>query len=548
MDNRKEIKFGSEGRQQLMEGIDILANAVVSTLGPNGRNVLIDNFPEAPSSTKDGVTVAKNVEVDGKIQNLGAQVIKAAATKTADKAGDGTTTSTLLAREIVKEGLSHLNNNANVTELKRGIDAAVKQVIKSLRDNISEDISSEEQLEQVATISANNDVEVGKLIATAIEKVGRDGVVHIEESKSGETYLETVEGMQFDRGYKSHFFVTDNNTMSCTLDDVYILIADHKFTQVKELLPILEGVSSTNKSLLIIAEDIENEALATLIVNKARGTLKVAAVKAPDFGDRRKLILEDIATLTGGMVFDKDKGMKLDKFSWDWFGQARAVTIDKEQTTIVDGKGDEDAINSRVEQLQSQIEKSTTPFETEQLQNRLAKMVGGVSIIHVGGYNETEMGEKKDRVDDALHATKAALSEGIVPGGGSALLYAREAITFDKSDEDGINLGKQIVYKACGKPFEQILINAGYSSADAQMIGKYKLVDSGNDTWSGYNIKTEEIVNMKEAGIIDPSKVTRTALENASSAAGTLLLTECVIVQHPDVDSQPQGGGMPGMF
>lgn len=548
MDNRKEIKFGSEGRQQLMEGIDILANAVVSTLGPNGRNVLIDNFPEAPSSTKDGVTVAKNVEVDGKIQNLGAQVIKAAATKTADKAGDGTTTSTLLAREIVKEGLSHLNNNANVTELKRGIDAAVRQVIKSLRDNISEDISSEEQLEQVATISANNDVEVGKLIATAIEKVGRDGVVHIEESKSGETYLETVEGMQFDRGYKSHFFVTDNNTMSCTLDDVYILIADHKFTQVKELLPILEGVSSTNKSLLIIAEDIENEALATLIVNKARGTLKVAAVKAPDFGDRRKLILEDIATLTGGMVFDKDKGMKLDKFSWDWFGQARAVTIDKEQTTIVDGKGDEDAINSRVEQLQSQIEKSTTPFETEQLQNRLAKMVGGVSIIHVGGYNETEMGEKKDRVDDALHATKAALSEGIVPGGGSALLYAREAITFDKSDEDGINLGKQIVYKACGKPFEQILINAGYSSADAQMIGKYKLVDSGNDTWSGYNIKTEEIVNMKEAGIIDPSKVTRTALENASSAAGTLLLTECVIVQHPDVDSQPQGGGMPGMF
>jgi chaperonin GroEL len=547
MDNRKEIKFGAEGRQQLMDGINILADAVVSTLGPNGRNVLIDNYPEAPSSTKDGVTVAKNVEVDGRIQNLGAQVIKAAATKTADKAGDGTTTSTLLAREIVKEGLSHLNNNANVTELKRGIDAAVKQVIKSLRDTISEDISSEEQLEQVATISANNDVEVGKLIATAIDKVGRDGVVHIEESKSGETYLETVEGMQFDRGYKSHFFVTDNNTMSCTLDDVYILIADHKFTQVKELLPILEGVSSTNKSLLIIAEDIENEALATLIVNKARGTLKVAAVKAPDFGDRRKLILEDIATLTGGMVFDKDKGMKLDKFSWDWFGQARSVTIDKEQTTIVDGKGDEEAINTRVENLQSQIEKSTTPFETEQLQNRLAKMVGGVSIIHVGGYNETEMGEKKDRVDDALHATKAALSEGIVPGGGAALLYARESITFDKSDEDGINLGKQIVYKACGKPFEQILINAGYSSADAQMIGKYKLVESGNNNWAGYNIKTREIVDMKEAGIIDPSKVTRTALENAASAAGTLLLTECVIVQHPDSDSQPQGG-MSGMF
>ena len=548
MDNRKEIKFGSEGRQQLMEGIDILANAVVSTLGPNGRNVLIDNFPEAPTSTKDGVTVAKSIEVDGKIQNLGAQVIKAAATKTADKAGDGTTTSTLLAREIVKEGLSHLNNNANVTELKKGIDTAVKQVIQSLRNNISEDISSEEQLQQVATISANNDVEVGKLIAMAIDKVGRDGVVHIEESKSGETYLETVEGMQFDRGYKSHFFVTDNNTMSCTLDDVYILIADHKFTQVKELLPILEGVSSTNKSLLIIAEDIENEALATLIVNKARGTLKIAAVKAPDFGDRKKLILEDIATLTGGIVFDKDKGMKLDKFSWDWFGQARAVTINKEQTTIVDGKGDEEAINTRVEQLQSQIEKSTTPFETEQLQNRLAKMVGGISIIHVGGYNETEMREKKDRVDDALHATKAALSEGIVPGGGSALLYARESIIFDKGDDDGVNLGKQIVYKACGKPFEQILINAGYSSADAQMIGKYKLVDSGNDTWTGYNLKTECIVNMKEAGIIDPSKVTRTALENAAAAAGTLLLTECVIVPHSEVESQGPQGGMPGMF
>ena len=546
IDLRKEIKFGAEARKELMAGIDILADAVVSTLGPNGRNVLIDQHPSLPQSTKDGVTVAKNVYVDGNLKQLGVQVVKAAAMKTADKAGDGTTTSTLLAREMIKTGLQHLNNGANAVEIKRGIDKAVKQVVETLRSN-SEDVSSEDQLQQVATISANNDPEVGKLVATAIEKVGRDGVVHIEESKSGETYLETVEGMQFDRGYKSHFFVTDNNTMSCTLDDVYILIADHKFTQVKELLPILEGVSSTNKSLLIIAEDIENEALATLIVNKARGTLKVAAVKAPDFGDRRKLILEDIATLTGGMVFDKDKGMKLDKFSWDWFGQARSVTIDKEQTTIVDGKGDEEAINTRVENLQSQIEKSTTPFETEQLQNRLAKMVGGVSIIHVGGYNETEMGEKKDRVDDALHATKAALSEGIVPGGGAALLYARESITFDKSDEDGINLGKQIVYKACGKPFEQILINAGYSSADAQMIGKYKLVESGNNTWAGYNIKTEEIVDMKEAGIIDPSKVTRTALENAASAAGTLLLTECVIVQHPDSDSQPQGG-MPGMF
>jgi chaperonin GroEL len=523
MDVKKEIKFGAEARNKLMEGIDTLADAVVSTLGPNGRNVLIDQSPSLPQSTKDGVTVAKNVVVDGKLQNLGVQVVKAAAMKTADKAGDGTTTSTLLAREMIKAGLSHLNNGVNAVEIKRGIDNAVKQVIEILRNN-SEDISSEEQLEQVATISANNDVEVGKLIATALEKVGRDGVVHIEESKSGETYLETVEGMQFNKGYKSHFFVTDNNTMTCKLEDAYILIANYKFTNVKELLPILEQVSATNKSLLIIADDVENEALATLIVNKARGTLKVAAVKAPDFGDRRKLILEDIATVTGGVVFDPDKGMKLDKFSWDWFGQARAVTISKEETTIVDGKGDEKAIEQRVSELQSQIEKADTPYAIEQLQNRLAKMVGGVSIIHVGGFNETEMGETKDRVDDALHATKAALEEGIVPGGGAALLYAREGI------KELNSIGSQIVYQACGKPFEQILINAGYSSTDAQMIGKYRLVESGNDNWAGYNLKTEEVVNMKEAGIIDPTKVTRTALENAASVAGTLLLTECTLV------------------
>jgi chaperonin GroEL len=537
MDVKKEIKFGAEARNKLMEGIDTLADAVVSTLGPNGRNVLIDQSPSLPQSTKDGVTVAKNVVVDGKLQNLGVQVVKAAAMKTADKAGDGTTTSTLLAREMIKAGLSHLNNGVNAVEIKRGIDNAVKQVIEILRNN-SEDISSEEQLEQVATISANNDVEVGKLIATALEKVGRDGVVHIEESKSGETYLETVEGMQFNKGYKSHFFVTDNNTMTCKLEDAYILIANYKFTNVKELLPILEQVSATNKSLLIIADDVENEALATLIVNKARGTLKVAAVKAPDFGDRRKLVLEDIATVTGGVVFDPDKGMKLDKFSWDWFGQARAVTISKEETTIVDGKGDEEAIEQRVSELQSQIEKADTPYAIEQLQNRLAKMVGGVSIIHVGGFNETEMGETKDRVDDALHATKAALEEGIVPGGGAALLYAREGI------KELNSIGSQIVYQACGKPFEQILINAGYSSTDAQMIGKYRLVESGNDNWVGYNLKTEEVVNMKEAGIIDPTKVTRTALENAASVAGTLLLTECTLVPLPEEKEDTPSMGM----
>ena len=425
MDLRKEIKLGPEARKELMEGIDILADAVVCTLGPNGRNVLIENDQQAPLSTKDGVTVAKSVNVNGRIKDLGVKMVRQAAMQTADKAGDGTTTSTLLAREMVKAGLQHINNGVNAVEVKRGIDAAVKQVVECLREQISEDISNEGQLEQIATISANNDSEVGKLIATAIEKVGRDGVVHIEESKSDETYLETVEGMQFDRGYKSPYFVTDNSTMTCTLNDPYILIADQRFTQVKDLLPILEHVSTTNKPLLVIAEDIDGEALATLVVNKARGSIKVCAVKAPDFGDRRKLILEDIATLTGGTVFDKDKGMKLDRFSWDWFGSARTVTISKEQTTIVDGKGDETAINSRIEDLQKQIDNAKTPFEREQLQNRLAKMVGGVSIIHVGGFTETEMKEKKDRVDDALNATKSAVEEGIVPGGGSALLYAR---------------------------------------------------------------------------------------------------------------------------
>ena len=335
-------------------------------------------------------------------------MVKQAALKTADKAGDGTTTSTLLARELVSAGLKHLNNGENAIEIKRNIETAVNEVVNTIKNN-SKEISGEEQLQQIATISANNDIEIGKLIATAIDKVGRDGVVHIEESKSGDTYLETVEGMQFDRGYKSHFFVTNNSDMSCTLEDPYVLIADHKFTQVKELLPILESVSNANKSLLLICDDIDGEALATLIVNKARGILKVAAVKAPDFGDRKKLILEDIATLTGGTVFDKDKGMKLDKFSYDWFGQARTVTVTKEQTTIVDGKGGEDNISSRVEDLQKQIDQADTPYIIEQLQNRLAKMIGGVSIIHVGGYTETEMSEKKDRVDDALHATKAAL-------------------------------------------------------------------------------------------------------------------------------------------
>jgi chaperonin GroEL len=536
----KIIEFGPEARKQLVTGIDKLADAVVATLGPNGRNVVIANNNGYPQSTKDGVTVAKSISLSNNVEEVGASMVKQAAIKTADHAGDGTTTSTLLAREMVKAGLSHLNNGANAVEIKRGIDAAVKQVVKTVREN-SEDISSEEQLEQIATISANNDLEVGKLIATSMNKVGREGVVFIEESKSGDTYLETVEGMQFDRGYKSHYFVTDNNSMTCTLEDTLILIADKKFTQVKELLPILEAVSSQNKSLLIIAEDIDNEALATLIVNKVRGTIKVCAVKAPDFGDRRKLLLEDMAIMTGGQVFSEQKGMKLDKFSWDWFGQSRIITVTKDQTTIVDGKGSAESIQARIEELQQQIEKAQTAYEKEKLQERLAKFVGGVAIIHVGGMTETEMKEKKDRVDDALHATKAAIEEGIVPGGGAALLYAREAI------EDA-NIGSKIVYQACGKPFEQILTNAGYDTTKAQMLAMN--YPTNETVWEGHDVKTGMIIDMKEAGIIDPAKVTRTALENAASVAGTILLTECVVVDNPDdenSDSNPMAG-MGGMF
>ena len=518
-----KIHYGKDARTKLQSGINKLADAVVATLGPNGRNVVIfRGAQEAPQSTKDGVTVAKSFLLDDPSEELGVLLIKQAAVKTAEKAGDGTTTSTLLAREMIKKGLSHLDNGENAVEIKRQIESAIKEVTSKLRESVSEDISAEDQLEQIATISANNDPETGKLIAQSIDKVGLEGVVHIEESKTGDTYLETVEGMQFDRGYKSPYFVTDNNTMSCTLDNPAILILDQRLNTVKELLPILQAVSAEGKSLLVIAEDIDNEALATLIVNKMRGTVNVCAVKAPDFGDRRKLVLEDIANLTGGVVFSKDKGMKLDKFSWDWFGEARIATITKDQTTIVDGKGDADTITKRVDELQEQILKSKTPYEQEQLQNRLSKFVGGVAIVHVGGSTETEMLEKKDRVDDALHATKAAIEEGIVPGGGKALLVARESITKG-------NIGAQIVYDACGMPFEQILTNAGISNTDSSILARD--IIKNNNVWESYNLKTEGIENFKEAGIIDPTKVTRLALENAASVAGTVLLTECTLTQ-----------------
>jgi chaperonin GroEL len=530
----KQIEFGADARKKLVKGIDKLADAVVSTLGPNGRNVVYTKEGQV-YSTKDGVTVAKEINsLEDPIEDLGINMIKQASIKTADNAGDGTTTSTLLAREIVKQGLQRLNDGANAVEIKRGIDSAVGVVLQGLK-KMHEKIASEEQLEQIATISANNDPTVGKLISTAMEKVGREGVVYIEESKTGETYLETVEGMQFDRGYKSPYFVTNNSTMSTTLNDVYVFIADHRFSAVKDLLPILEGVSQANKSLLIICDDIDGEALSTLVVNKMRGTLKVCAVRAPEFGDRRKLLLEDIAILTGGTVFDKDKGMKLDKFQWDWFGQARTITVSKEKTTIIDGKGDETKITQRVEELEQQIAKSDTPFEMEKLQERLSKFVGGVAIVHVGGNTETEMKEKKDRVDDALQATKAALTDGIVPGGGIALLNARESLKdiVNEGASEDFKFGYKVVYNACGKPFEQILSNAGYSEADARMIAQYDL-KAADSEWAGYDIKTCSVVNMKEAGILDPHRVTKTALSSASSIAGTILLTECVVIDKPE--------------
>ena len=533
--SKQVIVIGSEARKRLVSGINTLADAVTSTLGPNGRNVVYTDG-QSVFSTKDGVTVAKNINyLEDPIEELGIKMIKQAAIKTADNAGDGTTTSTLLAQSMVNAGLNHLNNGSNAVEIKRGIDKAVKQLVESLRKELKEDISSEEQLEQVATISANNDPEIGKMIAEAMKKVGREGVVHVEESKTGETYLETVEGMQFERGYKSPYMVTDNNSMTAILNDVYVLIIDKKVSQVKELLPVLESISQQNKSILVIAEDIEGEALAALIVNKARGILKSAAVKAPDFGDRRKLILEDIAILTGGQVISSEKGMKLEKFDSSWLGQARSVTISKDTTTIVDGKGDETKIEARINELMEQIELAKTPFEKEKLQERLAKFVGGISIVHVGGNTETEVKERKDRFDDALHATKAAIEEGIVPGGGVALLHMRDLIEVN-------DIGSQIVYEACSAPLKKILSNAGVEQERIYQI----MNDIKKETsWMGYDLKSEQVVNMKEAGIIDPAKVTRTALENAASVAGTILLTECTIVDKPeDKDSSPDYGSM----
>ena len=545
----KKITFSKDARQSLAAGVDKLANAVTATLGPSGRNVIIEQDMGNPVSTKDGVTVAKSIELEDKVENLGAQIVKQASIKTADQAGDGTTTSTLLAQSMLSEGLARLEKGSNAVDIKRGIDKAVKDVVDYLITDYSKEITDETQLKQVATISANNDEEVGELISAAIDKVGRDGVVTIEESKTGETYLETVEGMQFNRGYKSPYFVTDNNTMTAVLSNPLILITDKRLTTVKELLPILEGVSQQNKSLLVIADDIDGEALSTMVVNKMRGILPVVAVKAPEFGDRKKAILEDIATLTGGTVVSTEKGMRLDKFQAEWLGKAGKVTVGKETTTIIDAQGTEDAITQRVDEIRTQIDESNSPYEIEKLQERLASFVGGVAIVHVGGHTEVEMKEKKDRVDDALSATKAALEEGILPGGGIALLNAArllvESLGGKSLTKDEFN-GYDIVINAIERPFNKILENAGYTEAAIAEVEE-DILESG-DQWSGYNPRTEDYVNMYDSGIIDPTKVTRLALENAASVAGTMLITEAVVSKLPSDKEEVNNGVDPNML
>jgi chaperonin GroEL len=505
-------------------------------MGPYGRNVLIEKEHGQVASTKDGVTVAKTISLEDPIENMAATIIKQAASKTVDAAGDGTTTSTVLAHAIASGALSATSYpSTNATQVKRGIEEAIKAVVTELK-KMSIDITDEKQIKQIATLSANGDEEIGNLVTTALDKVGRDGVVTVEESRTGETSLEVVEGLQFDRGYKSPYFVTDNSTMQAVLNDALLLLFNGRISAVKDLLPLLESVSQQNKSLLIIAEDLDGEALATLIVNKMRGSLKVAAVKAPDFGERRLHILEDIATLTGGQVVSTDKGMRLDKFNTDWFGNARVVTVGKETTTIVDGKGDTDKIETRVLDLKQQLDNSKSPYEVEKLQERLAKMVGGVAIINVGGGTEIEMKEKKDRLDDALQATKAALEEGILPGAGVALLHARDSIS--NKDNTDFGIGGKIVFDACSSPFKQILGNAGEDI--------YKWLIEINDTSdSGYvpNINAGKLVDAYDAGIIDPTKVVRCALENAASAAVTLLMTECVIYDKPE-DKKSNGDGV----
>ena len=540
----KELLFSTEARTKLKHGIDQLADAVAITLGPKGRNVVIDKRFGSPTVTKDGVTVAKEIELSDPIENLGAQMVKEVATKTSDLAGDGTTTATVLAQAIVREGLKNVTAGANPMELKRGIDRAVEAVVEQLR-SISVPSAGKKEIAQVGTISANNDKEIGNLIAEAMEKVGKDGVITVEEAKGLETTMETVDGTQFDRGYLSPYFVTDPEKMEAALDDAYLLIHDKKISSMNELLPLLEQVAQTGKPLLIIAEDVDGEALATLVVNKLRGTLKVVAVKAPGFGDRRKEMLRDIAVLTSGQVISEEIGLKLENVKLEDLGRAKRVLIDKDNTTIVDGKGKPEDVQGRVAELRNAIEKSTSDYDREKLQERLAKLAGGVAIINVGAATETEMKEKKARVEDALHATRAAVEEGIVPGGGVALLRAQSALERIKGTEDE-KIGVQIIRRALEEPIRLIAENAG--AEGSIVVGR---VRESKDKNFGYNAATDTYEDLVKAGVIDPTKVTRTALQNAASIAGLLLTTECVLVEKKDeraAPAGPGGGGMGGMY
>ena len=542
----KEIHFNTESRENLRKGVDILANAVKVTLGPKGRNVILDKKFGAPTVTKDGVSVAKEIELKEPVENMGAQLVKEVASKTADDAGDGTTTATVLAQAIFNTGIKNVAAGANPMDLKRGVDKAVQTVVENLKSQ-SKDIKDSSEISQVATVSANNDHEIGKMIADAMDKVGKDGVITVEEAKGTETEVKTVEGMQFDRGYLSPYFVTNSDKMEAELENPYILIYDKKISAMKELLPVLEAVSQTGKPLLIIAEDIEGEALATIVVNKIRGALKVAAVKAPGFGDRRKAMLEDIAILTGGTVISEERGYKLESATIDYLGTAEKVNIDKDNTTVVSGAGKKDDIVARVNQLKKQIETTTSEYDKEKLQERLAKLSGGVAILYVGAATEVEMKEKKDRVDDALHATRAAVQEGIVAGGGTAFLRAIPALDKLQLENDDQNTGILIVKTALESPIRTIVENSGgEGSVVIQNIKKGK----GD---YGYNAAVDKFESMFKAGIIDPTKVSRLALENAASIAGLLITTECVVVDEPETDapaapSMPPGGGMGGMM
>ncbi|EID76133.1 chaperonin GroEL [Imtechella halotolerans] len=540
----KDIKFDIEARDGLKRGVDALANAVKVTLGPKGRNVIISKSFGGPTVTKDGVSVAKEIELQDALENMGAQMVKEVASKTNDLAGDGTTTATVLAQAIVKEGLKNVAAGANPMDLKRGIDKAVEAIVEELGKQAKEVGDSSEKIKQVAAISANNDETIGDLIATAFKKVGKEGVITVEEAKGTDTYVDVVEGMQFDRGYLSPYFVTDSEKMVTELDNPFILLYDKKISSMKDLLPVLEPVAQSGKPLLIVAEDVDGEALATLVVNKLRGALKIAAVKAPGFGDRRKAMLEDIAILTGGTVIAEERGFTLENATVEMLGRAEKVTIDKDNTTLVNGAGDHDNIKARVNQIKAQIETTTSDYDREKLQERLAKLAGGVAVLYVGAASEVEMKEKKDRVDDALHATRAAVEEGIVAGGGVALVRTKAILEKVKAINPDEATGIQIVTKAIESPLRTIVENAGGEGS----VVVAKVLEGKKDF--GYNAKTDEYVDMLKAGIIDPKKVTRVALENAASVAGMILTTECALVDiKEDVPAgPPMGGGMPGMM